>query len=81
MLENTPKVLDSEQIEDHLARAQRLMDLMLSAYSSVPAVLELNQELLNIYTTINSRLSFEMRELLMASYLDNLTFDFVSVTN
>ncbi|KAM7543155.1 hypothetical protein Aperf_G00000009084 [Anoplocephala perfoliata] len=62
--ENTPKVLESTQIEDHLARAQRLMEPMMAAYSSVPAVIELNDELKNIFTTINSRLSIEMRELL-----------------
>ncbi|VDL48037.1 unnamed protein product [Hymenolepis diminuta] len=62
--DNAPKVLDSAQIEDHLARAQRLMEPMMATYSSVPAVVELNEELKNIFTTINSRLSIEMRELL-----------------
>ncbi|KAH9280459.1 Vacuolar protein sorting-associated protein 53 -like protein [Echinococcus granulosus] len=63
-LENAPKVLQSAEIEDHLARAQRLMEPMMAAYSSVPAIVELNEELKNIYTTINSRLFIEMRELL-----------------
>ncbi|VDM35799.1 unnamed protein product [Hydatigera taeniaeformis] len=62
--ENSPKVLQSAEIEDHLARAQRLMEPMITTYSSVPAVIELNEELENIYTIINSRLSIEMRELL-----------------
>lgn len=62
--ENAPKVLQSVKIEDHLARAQRLMEPMIAAYSSVPAVVELNEELKNIYATINSRLFIEMRELL-----------------
>ncbi|KAM3174072.1 hypothetical protein ACTXT7_011285 [Hymenolepis weldensis] len=63
-VDNAPKVLESAQIEDHLARAQRLMEPMMATYSSVPAVFELNEELKNIFTTINSRLSIEMRELL-----------------
>ncbi|KAL5107427.1 hypothetical protein TcWFU_002134 [Taenia crassiceps] len=62
--ENAPKVLQSAEIEDHLARAQRLMEPMIAAYSSVPAVVELNEELQNIYATINSRLFIELRELL-----------------
>ncbi|KAL5960757.1 hypothetical protein TSMEX_011426 [Taenia solium] len=62
--DNAPKVLQSAEIEDHLARAQRLMEPMIAAYSSVPAVMELNEELKNIHTTINSRLFIEMRELL-----------------
>lgn len=70
LLDNAPKVLDSAQIEDHLARAQRLMEPMMATYSSVPAVVELNEELKNIFTTINSRLSIEMRELLTVSRLN-----------
>nr|CDS29172.1 vacuolar protein sorting associated protein 53 [Hymenolepis microstoma] len=62
--DNAPKVLNSAQIEDNLARAQRLMESMMATYSSVPAVVELNEELKNIFSTINSRLSIEMRELL-----------------
>lgn len=63
-LDDAPRVLDSGQIEDHLARAQRLMEPMLATYSTVPAIIEMDGELKTIYTTINSRLSIEMRELL-----------------
>ncbi|VDO04023.1 unnamed protein product [Rodentolepis nana] len=62
--DNAPKVLSSAQIEDNLARAQRLMETMMATYSSVPAVVELNEELKNIFSSINARLSIEMRELL-----------------
>uniref|UniRef100_A0A5K3FP21 Vps53_N domain-containing protein n=1 Tax=Mesocestoides corti TaxID=53468 RepID=A0A5K3FP21_MESCO len=40
------------------------MEPMFAAYSTVPAILELNTELKNVCSTINSRLSIEMRELL-----------------
>lgn len=40
------------------------MEPMLAAYSKVPAIMELERELETIYTTINVRLSLEMRELL-----------------
>ncbi|VDM00518.1 unnamed protein product [Schistocephalus solidus] len=51
-------------IEDNLARAQRLMEPMFSAYSTVPAIKELDAELSNIFAALSTRVPQELKYLL-----------------
>ncbi|VDN08860.1 unnamed protein product [Dibothriocephalus latus] len=62
--EKPPSLLTVAGIEDNLARAQRLMEPMLSAYSTVPAIKELDAELSNIFADISIRVPQELKDLL-----------------
>ncbi|BHF66997.1 Vacuolar protein sorting-associated protein 53 [Sparganum proliferum] len=59
-----PSLLTVAGIEDNLARAQRLMEPMFSAYSTVPAIKELDAELSNIFEALSTRLPQELKDLL-----------------